>query len=134
MSGFLWLLTCPENSSGKRLCSFLPPKRNRKTAAVPFGLKICPAFPPLRCGQDKFSKRPHCDAADPRRNKVPSAEILQERQNFLTPMGLENKGERGLLKKAWRKLFIPPLRGGHEGTRSASESKRDNPRFCGLLK
>ena len=43
------------------------------------------------------------------------------------------KGERGLLKKAWRKLFIPPLRGGHGGTRSARESKRDNPRFCGLL-
>ena len=106
---------------GVELCSFLPPKRNRKTAAVPFGLKIYPAIPPLRCGQDKFSKRPHCDAAGPRRNTVPSAEILQEWQNFLTPMGLENKGERGLLKKAWRKLFIPPLRGGHKGQHSTKE-------------
>ena len=115
-------LAYPENPSGSRaFCSLLPPKRNRKTAAVPFGLKIYPAIPPLRCGQDKFSKRPHCDAADPRRNKVPSAEILQEWQNFLTPMGLEMKGERGLLKKAWRKLFTPPRRGGHNGKRSAKK-------------
>ena len=49
---------------------------------------IYPASLPLRFRQDKFSKRPHCDAADPRREEVPSAEILQQKQNFLTPMGL----------------------------------------------
>ena len=38
---------------------------------------IYPASLPLRFRQDKFSKRPHCDAADPRREEVASAEILQ---------------------------------------------------------
>ena len=68
---------------------------------------IYPASLPLRFRQDKFSKRPHCDAADPRREEVASAEILQQKQNFLTPMGLLKKRERGLLKKAWRKRLIP---------------------------